>query len=137
MRPGRPEGFSLIEVIAALAIVSIALLGLLELHLVSMNVADRGQAIDQAVFLAQERMAEVLCAGRPPLGTKSDVVESNGSQFTRRTEVTDVQASLSRQLAFRPRDLRRVTVDVTWQKKSSAKSVRLTTYVAESRIRAK
>lgn len=135
MRSNGPKGFTLIEVIAALAIVSTALLGLLQLHLVSLRTADKAQVITQAVLLAQEKMADVLCCGYPPLGTRSGVVEANGSQLAWRTEVTDERALPRRSADFRPRDLRKVAVDVSLEKDPGGKTIHLTTYVAKSGIR--
>ncbi len=135
MRSNGPRGFTLIEVIAALAIVSIALLGLLHLHLVSLRTADRALVITQAVFLAQEKMADVLCCGYPPLGAESGVVEVNGSELAWRTEVTDERALPGGPPDLRPRDLRKVAVDVSLEKEPGGKTIHLTTYVAKSGIR--
>jgi type II secretion system protein I len=131
----KPQAFTLIETVAALAIVSIALLGLLQLNLVSIRVANKAQATTQAVFLAQEKMAEVLSAEFPPMGTRSGIMEDNGARFTWRTEVTDAGGSPQRQLGLRLSGLRRLSVEVTCGEDPSGQQVRLSTYVAEKRIR--
>lgn len=131
MRFTRSRGFSLIEVVAALAIVSIALLGLLRLHLISLRTADKAQAVAQAVGLAQERMAEVLCCGYPPVGTKSGVAEVDGARFTWRTEVAEARSGLG---PINLKNLRRLSVDVTWEQGSGAKNIEIITYVAQSGI---
>jgi type II secretion system protein I len=139
-RPLTP-GFTLIESVAALAIASIALVALLELHLVSIRTADKAQAITQAVLLAQEKMAEALSTSYPPLGVQSGEAEMDGTQFTWQTEVTD--AHLPPQVlasaappSYRPtagRDrLRQLSVEVSWQGGPGEKHVSLTTYVAEN-----
>jgi general secretion pathway protein I len=128
MRFRRSKGFSLIEVVAALAIVSIALLGLLRLHLISMSTADKAQAVAQAALVAQERVAEVLCAGYPQVGIKSGVVEADGSEFTWRTEVAEAQCQPVQS------GLRKLSVDVAWQKGAGKKHIQMITYVAESGI---
>ncbi len=133
MRFGRSQGFTLIEVVAALAIVSIALLGLLRLHLISISTADRAQTVAQAVWLAQERMAEVLCCGYPPVGTQSGVAAAEGSQFTWRTEVTEAPSGLE-QSSLTLSGLRKLSVDVAWQKGAGEKHIRMITYVAQSSI---
>jgi len=135
MRSNEPKGFTLIEVIAALAIVSTALLGLLQLHLVSLRTADKAQVITQAVLLAQEKMADVLCCGYPPLGANSGVVEANGSELAWRTEVTDERVLPGGRSDLRPHDLRKVAVDVSLQKDPGGKTIHLTTYMAKSGIR--
>ncbi len=57
------RGFSLLEVMIALAIVSIALVSLLSLGNRSISVHDRLQRITQATLLAQHKMAETETAG--------------------------------------------------------------------------
>lgn len=135
MKPGNAKAFTLIEVVAALAIVSIALLGLLQLHLISIRMADKAQTTVQAVLLAQEKMAEVLTSGFPPVGTRSGIVENDGARFTWRTEVTDASVSQGQPLGLRLDHLRRLSVDVACGDGPRERQIRLTTYVAEKKIR--
>jgi type II secretion system protein I len=136
MKCEHQKAFTLIETVAALAIVSIALLGLLQLNLVSIRVADQAQTTTQAVLLAQEKMAEVLNAGFPPMGTRAGIVENDGARFTWRTEVTDAGGSQPRQSGLRLNGLRRLSVEVGCGDNPHNRQVRLTTYVAERKIRA-
>jgi len=126
------KGFTLIEVVVALAIVSIALLGLLKLHLISIQTADSAQVMSQAVLLAQQKMTEALCHGYPQAGTRAGVAEADGSQFTWRTEVTDARALRARQLDLNLRGLRQLLVEVAWQRGSGEKHLQMTTYVADN-----
>lgn len=132
MRFRKPKAFTFVEVVAALAIVSIALLGLLHLHLVSIKTADRAQTMAQAVFLAQERMAEASCAGHPPVGARSGTVDTNGAHFAWRTEVANVDSPQSRGLGLAT--LRQLRVDVAWSEGSGHKSVQMTTFIADPRV---
>src|SRR5688572_8452658 len=50
-------GFTLLEVMVAVAVVAIALVGLLRLHLVSLDNTLRSQDLTTAVLLAQGKMA--------------------------------------------------------------------------------
>jgi len=131
----RCTAFTLIEVIAALAIVSIALLGLLHLHLVSIRMSDTAQTMAMAVLLAQEKIAETVCSGPVPVGTKSGTAEANGSRLTWRTEVTSVDSlgpyGLGRS------GLQQLRVDIVWREGSGARSVQMTTYVADNRLHEK
>lgn len=56
---GRAEGFSLLEVMVALAIVAIALVSLMGLSGRSISAQERVQRITQATLLAQQRMTEM------------------------------------------------------------------------------
>jgi type II secretion system protein I len=124
--------FTFIEVLIALAIAAIAVLGLLRLHLISIATADAAQATTQAVFVAQEKMAEASAPGYPPTGTDSGSVERNGSTFAWRTEITDVSSNDLHGLTLK--NVRRIRTLVTWQQGADPKNVQITTYVARSRI---
>jgi len=134
-RSSIPQGFTLIEAMAALAVAGIALLALLQLQLISIRTADKAQVMTRAVLLAQTKMAEALSSGYPQIGVQSDTVETEGDQLTWRVEVTDARLPLS----YRPPDgrdrARKLSVDVTWQKGPGEKHIGLTTYVAENTIR--
>jgi type II secretion system protein I len=144
----KTKGFTLIEVVAALAIAAIALLALLQFQLVSIRTADKAQVMTRAVFLAQEKMAEALSGGYPQVGVQSGIVDIEGSGLTWQMEVTDVPLPQLRGDSFQPlgskaqmtslraRDrMRRLSVDVAWQTGPGDKHIRLTTYVAQDGIR--
>jgi type II secretion system protein I len=134
MRRQKLQAFTLIETVTALAIVSIALLGLLQLHLISMRTADKAQAKTRAVFLAQEKMAELLSGGFPATGTKSGTVENDGLRLTWRTEVANTSTSRG-QLDLRLNHVRKLSVEVGCGDDPDQRQVRLTTYAAERKIR--
>ena len=144
MRPKGPIGFTLLESVVALAVAAIALLALLRLQLIGINTADKAQGLTQAVLAAQGKMAEVLSGDYPPVGTTSGTVEADGDRFAWQLEVTDarlpqpVTADAARQSYLPPsgrNSLRKLSVDVTWQKGPGDKHVGLTTYLAENGIR--
>jgi type II secretion system protein I len=124
--------FTFIEVLIALAIAAIAVLGLLRLHLISISTADTARATSQAVFLAQEKMAEAAVPGYPQQGTNSGSVERNGLNFAWRTDITNVGSQDVRGLVLK--DLRRIQTRVTWQQGTRPKNVQMTTYVANGKI---
>ena len=130
--PTTRSAFTFIEVLVALAIAAIALLGLLRLHLLSTATADTAQAMAQAVFVAQEKMAEASAGGFPQQGTNSGTVERNGRNFAWRTEITDMNSQDISNL--RLTGLRQVRVFVTWKDGANQKDVQMTTHVADSRI---
>jgi Tfp pilus assembly protein PilV len=120
---------------AALAVASIALVGLLQLQLVSIRTADKAEVMTQAVLLAQAKMAEALSSGYPRVGVSSDTVEAQGDQLTWRVEVTDASLPLSHRTPNSRDRARKLSVEVTWQKGPGEKHIGLTTYVAENTIR--
>jgi len=55
----RDNGFTLLEVMFALAIVGLALVTLIGLEARTINLAERQQRVSQATLLAQEKMTEI------------------------------------------------------------------------------
>jgi type II secretion system protein I len=129
------RAFTFIEVLVALAIASIALLGLLRLQVIGLATAQTAAAETDAVFLAQEKIAEVCAVGFPKVGTDAGAVERNGVRFEWTTRVADCRSSATnanRQLI--PSGLREVNAEVSWQRGSGHKSIQMATYAAESRF---
>lgn len=126
------KGFTLIEVIVALVVVSISLLGLIRLHLISINMAEVAEVTSQAVLLAQEKIAEALAFGYPPEGINSGQVERNAQVLHWRTEVVDLKSSRLTEAEIT--GLRRISVEVGFKQGSSSKSLHMSTYVADRRL---
>jgi len=126
------SAFTFIEILVALAIAAIGLLGLLRLHLHSTAAADTAHAMTQAVFVAQEKIAEASTGDFPQRKTDSGTVERNGQDFAWRTEITDVNSRETGNL--RLTGLRQVRTIVTWHDGLNKKNIQITTYVADSRI---
>ncbi|MHC4744084.1 MAG: type II secretion system protein [Planctomycetota bacterium] len=128
--PVRP-GFTFVEVLAALVIVSISLLGLLGLHVRSMAMADTAQAASNAVFLAREKLAEVASA-YPEIGVSTGVVEQGALELRWRTEVSDCQLPQLHEAGLA--GLRQVNVDVTWNQGLGRKHLQMSTCVAQRKL---
>ena len=124
--------FTFVEVIAALAIVSISLLALIKLHVVSISMADTAEITSQAVFLADEKIAETLALGYPKEGTYSGTVEKNALLMHWQTEVTELQLPQLDEVDIT--GLRRVFVDVSWEQGISRKHLQMSTYVADRKL---
>jgi hypothetical protein len=105
---------------------------LLRLHIISANMVRRAQTISQAVFLADEKIAETLATGFPEEGNHSGTVEKNGLTLNWQTEVTNL-----RSVQLDTRDiagLRRVLVDVSWGQGISRKHLKMSTYIADRKL---
>jgi len=132
MKTRKSNAFTLVEVIAALVIVSISLLGLIRLHLISISMADKAEITSQAVLLAEEKIAETLAQGYPKEGTASGVVEKKTHSLHWQTEVADLQSP--RLVEADITGLRKICVEVGWKQGSSSKSLQMSTYVADRRL---
>lgn len=73
---GVARGFTLVEVVVAMAIVAVAFTAMLGLHGRSLRLAAREQAHARALFLARSMLAEMEIEGYPDVGTASGDFES-------------------------------------------------------------
>ena len=67
------RGFTLIEVMVSLAVISIALVGLLGLQHQTLQSVVRASEITKAALLAQELMTQAEIGQFPPLGTTVEI----------------------------------------------------------------
>jgi len=132
IRGTRKSAFTFVEVLVALVIVSISLLALLRLHIISISMTDTAEITSQAIFLANEKIAETLALGYPEEGTNSGTVEKKALYLHWRTEVTDLEPPQLGELDIA--GLRRVFVDVSWKQGIRRKHLQMSTYVADRKL---
>lgn len=128
----RARAFTFVEVIVALTIVSISLLALLRLHVISIRTVSTAQVKSQAVFLANEKIAETLAVGYPKQGSDSGSVEKNGLSLNWRTEVKEVR--LPELDEANVTGLRKILVDVSWKQGAGRQNLQMSTYVADRKM---
>ena len=105
--------FTLLEVLIALSIASIALLALLKLNLVSTALAEKAEMTFQATLLAEGKISETMAEGYPNLGTTWDIVQHDGTSFQWWTEVTDISPGQFNNLDIQ--GIRKISVDIEWK----------------------
>jgi general secretion pathway protein I len=114
-------GFTLLEVMVALAIVAIALVTLLGLATRSITVNEKVQRITRATLLAQQRLAELETSG-----AASDGGEATSGQYPAPFEAFQWRVSYAdTPLAF----VREVTVTVAWGREERNEAVALTSFL--------
>lgn len=124
--------FTLVEVIAALVIVSVSLLALIRLHIISINMVDTARITSQAVFLADEKISELLACGYPENGSDSGIVETDGSTLQWQTEVAELRLPQLDEMGIG--GLRQISVDVSWRQGFGRKHLQMSTFAAEGRL---
>jgi len=115
----RAAGFTLLEVMIALAIVSIALAALIGLGNRSIATSQRLQKLTQATLLAQEVMSGIQTA-------------AGGDRSDREGEFTEPFAGFSWQTRYTPTpvsDVQQVDVLVRWGDAAANEEVTLTSFV--------
>ncbi len=132
MKIRNSNAFTFVEVIIALVVVSISLLGLIRLHLISINMAGAAEMTSQAVLLAEEKIADTLALGYPKEGVTSGRVEKNNQILHWRTEVKDLRSSKLTNAEIT--GLRSISVEVSFKQGAGSKSLQMSTYVADRRL---
>jgi len=124
-----PAGFTLLEVMVALTIVSLVLVSLLRLHLLSLDATMRAQDLTTAVQLAQSRMTA--------LGPFPDPGEERGrfdtpelAKFHWQTVVTEhkLETTESGQTNI---ELRHIEVTIRWRDGLNERSYTLEAYASQ------
>ena len=128
----QPRAFTFVEVMVALAIVSISLVALIRLHIISINMADTADITSQAVFLAEEKIAEMLALGYPKKGANSGTVDKKGLAFNWQTEVTELCPPQLAEAGVT--GLREILINVSWRQGTGRRHLQMSTYVADRQI---
>ena len=119
---GRDNGFTLLEVMIALAIVGIALVVLLGLETRTIKLAESQQRVTQATLLAQEKMTEIEAGALVPSG-----LDGSEGQFAPPFELYRwVVAQESTPLPA----IEMVTVTVAWGETKLNEAVDLSSFIA-------
>ena len=120
------DGFTLVEIIVTLAILSLALPALLR----SFTEAAKGQALAEnrttAWYLLQFRMAAIEAEGYPDIGEEEGEFGED-SRFRWHSDVQDVELE-------EIEGLRLVTVTVTWQERGRERLISTSTYLADRQM---
>ena len=123
-------GFTLLEVLVAVAIVGISLVMLLRLHLLSLDATLAAQDLTTAVLLAEGKMATFM-AQSPREGEDEGQFDGPDlERFSWTTLVTDYDIGLGDQNGGEEESIgiRHVTVSVHWREGNRDRSYSLETY---------
>lgn len=129
----RRTGFTLMEVVVALAVAAIAVVGLLRLHMLSMAAVDKADKTAQALVIAQNKIAELEVRGSSTSGTQSGSIERNRTAFLWQTQVSDLEVPKVPPPAD-PGHVRKVVVTVRWDHGIGRRDVSLSAILGERRV---
>ncbi len=117
----KSAGFTLLEIMIALAIISIALTALLSLGNRTITVHDRLQKITQATLLAQHKMSELETTSTSTVtgSDESGVFDEPNNAFTWRVDYSDTPLP----------SIRMVSVTVSWGDENDNEAVTLDSFI--------
>ena len=120
--PSAQSGFTLLEIMVALAVIAVAFVALLGLRNRDIVLHGEARAVIAATALAQQRMADATIGGFPDLGTSEGRFDDAHARFTWRQEVSPTGL-------FSTDLVREVRVMVAWGEPSRNERVDLVSYV--------
>lgn len=85
------RGFTFLEVVISMALISIALLAVLRLHGISMDLQSEAQFITTASYLAQDRISRIQAEGKLEPGRASGGFGEDFSSFRYLEEISKVE----------------------------------------------
>jgi general secretion pathway protein I len=115
-------GFTLLEIMVALAIIAVAFVALLGLRNRDIVLHDEARAVIVATALAQQRMADATIGGFPDIGTSEGRFDDAHARFAWQQEVSPTGL-------FSTDLVREVRVTVAWGEPSRNERVDLVSYV--------
>ena len=113
-------GFSLLEIVVAMALISIALLAVSRLQSRNMDLQWEARFLTTARYLAQDRIARIEALAQPEPGTASGTFGEDFPGYGYREEITAVEGTDR---------LYRVTVSVTLSENAGERAFSTTTYL--------
>ena len=125
-------GFTLLEVLLAIAVLAIALPVLLGLRNFDMNLHDQARQMTEATLLAQEKLLEAELAGTYPIGETAGefLTAPLGAPLTAQAFQRPVGYRWKRTVSPTPFELiREVRIQVSWRRGIRQESLEVSTYV--------
>jgi len=116
-------GFTLLEVMVALAVMSIVLVSVYRMHSQTLTLNTAARFYTQAPLLAQKKMAEVATTSAGVFATDSGDFGENYPGYSWQVSATDVSSEVLGEVAD---DFKRIDVNVSYN--SDQFSYNLTTY---------
>ncbi|MBC8473834.1 MAG: prepilin-type N-terminal cleavage/methylation domain-containing protein [Candidatus Omnitrophica bacterium] len=122
------KGFSLLELIIAVGVLAIGLVGVLQIFPVGLRASYRAGMITKASFIAQNKMEEVKMSGFDAISAFPPKIPLSGEEGDFEWEIFIDDVDLDG--VESDDDIRKVTVTVSWIDRNRTRSKDFVTYVA-------
>lgn len=123
------RGFSLLELIIAIAVLAVGLVGILRIFPVGLRASYRSGMITKAAFLGQNKLEEVKVAGFNAITELPPKITLSGTEGDFEWEIFIDEVDLE---GLESTDnIRKVTVNVSWPERSRTRSKDFITYITK------
>ena len=125
----RKNGFSLLELIIAIAVLAVGLVGVLQIFPIGLRASQRAGMITKASFLAQNKIEDVKLAGFDAITELPPKIPLSGKDgdFEWNIKIDDVNLEGVENSS----EMRKVTVILTWPERNTTRSKDFITYVTK------
>ena len=123
------KGFSLLELIIAIAVLAVGLVGVLQIFPIGLRASQRAGMMTKAAFLAQNKIEDVKLAGFDAITELPPKIPLSGKDgdFEWNIKIDDVNLEGIENSS----EMRKVTVILTWPERNTTRSKDLITYVTK------
>ena len=121
------KGFTLIEIIMAMAILAIGIIGVVRLLPVGLKASKSSEMVSKGAFLAQKKLEELKLAGFDAVAGDEPSVALAGEEagYTWAAEVAEVVL----EDLISSDDIRSINLTVSWQERGKLRSQQFITYI--------
>jgi prepilin-type N-terminal cleavage/methylation domain-containing protein len=123
------KGFSLLELIVAMAVLTIGLIGVLQIFPIGLRASQRAGMMTKASFLAQNRIEDIKLAGFNAITELPPKIPLSGSDGDFKWDIKIDDISLEG--VESQNNMRKVTVTISWPERNTIRSKNFITYVAK------
>ena len=123
------RGFSLLELIIAIAVLAVGLVGVLQIFPIGLRASQRAGMMTKAAFLAQNKIEDVKLAGFDAITELPPKIPLSGKDgdFEWNIKIDDVNLEGVENTS----EMRKVTVILTWPERNTTRSKEFITYVTK------
>jgi len=125
----RNKGFSLLELIIAIGVLAIGLVGVLQIFPVGLRTSYRSGMLTKAAFLAQNKIEELKVAGLEAVTASPPEIPLSGrdGDFEWKTTIEGINLEGLESTD----DIKKVIVTISWQERNKTKSEEFITYITK------
>lgn len=123
------RGFSLLELIIAIAVLAIGLVGVLQIFPVGLRASYRSGMVTKAAFLAQNKMEEVKMAGFDAITALPPKISLAGTEGDFEWEIFIDEPDLDGLESSE--NLKKVTVTISWVERNRTRTKDFVTYITK------